>query len=115
MNSINDNNYKQILSENKAVLVDFSAAWCGPCNSLAPTIEKLSDEYKDKVYICTCNIDECPEFVSISGIRNIPTLFFYKNGEFYTRLVGLSKEDVIKECIEELLKDLKKLQDTETL
>ena len=117
MKTINDQNYQQILNENSVVLVDFSAAWCGPCNNLAPTIEKLAKEYEGKAAVCTCNIDECPELVSKSGIRNIPTLFFYKNGEFQNRLVGSVREDSIKECLDGIIKEVEneKQGDTKTL
>jgi thioredoxin 1 len=70
------------------VLVDFWATWCGPCRALAPTVETISNEYDGKVKVVKCNVDECDAPAGEYGIRNIPTLLFFKDGKVADKLVG---------------------------
>ena len=84
----NNGNFAEILSANKVVLVDFWATWCGPCRMLAPTVETIANEYDGKVAVVKCNVDECEDIAVQYGIRNIPTLIFFKDGEPVDRLVG---------------------------
>jgi len=81
-------NFAGIVSSNAVVMVDFWATWCGPCRALAPTVEAIAAEYEGKVAVVKCNVDEADEIAMQCGIRNIPTLIFYKNGELADRLVG---------------------------
>lgn len=79
------------------VMVDFWATWCGPCRMIAPLVEELASEYDGKVVIGKCNVDENQEVPMKYGIRNIPTLLFFKNGELVDRMVGAaSKADIAK-------------------
>lgn len=79
------------------VMVDFWATWCGPCRMIAPLVEELASEYDGKVVIGKCNVDENQEMPMKYGIRNIPTLLFFKNGELVDRMVGAaSKADIAK-------------------
>ena len=82
---ITDANYKELLAQDKLVVVDFWAEWCGPCRSIAPAVDELAAEFEGKAIIGKYNVDDDNALSSEMGIRNIPTLLFFKGG----KLVGL--------------------------
>lgn len=87
--AVNDTNFDEIvLSADKPVLVDFWAEWCGPCRMIAPIIEDLSKEYSGKVVVTKCDVDNNPQVAAKFGIRNIPTVLFFKNGVIADKQVG---------------------------
>ena len=86
-----------VIKSNKPTVVDFWAEWCGPCKQIGPVLEEISDEMKDQVVIAKHNIDQEPNTPTKYGIRGIPTLMLFKNGETVGTQVGaLSKSDLIK-------------------
>jgi thioredoxin 1 len=85
-----------ILHSNKLVLVDFWAEWCGPCRMIAPIIEELSSEYTGRAIIGKLNVDESPDISVNYGVRGIPTILIFKNGQMVDRIVGaVSKSNII--------------------
>jgi thioredoxin 1 len=80
MTHITDSTFEEILLSNAACVFDFSAAWCGPCKKIAPMVEELSKQYAGKVFIGKIDVDENPEVTEQFGIRNVPTILFFKNG-----------------------------------
>ena len=94
---VTDANFAETIGGGMPVMVDFWATWCGPCRMIAPLVEELASEYDGKVVIGKCNVDENQEVPMKYGIRNIPTLLFFKNGELVDRMVGAaSKADIAK-------------------
>lgn len=87
------------------VMVDYSAEWCGGCQVIKPIVEKLATEYEGKVNIYGCDVDKCAELTSEFGIRNIPTLLFFKDGVLQNRLVGSHPEKTIKESLDLLISE----------
>ena len=79
---------EQVLGSDKPVLVDFWAEWCGPCRMIAPLVEELATEYDGKALVGKVNVDENPGITAQFGIRNIPTLLIFKNGEVADKIVG---------------------------
>ncbi len=100
---ITDNNFKEILSEGKPVVIDFWAPWCGPCKMVGPIIEELAGEYEDKALIGKCDVDENGDVAAEYGIRNIPTVLFFKNGELVDKQVGSASKPTYQAKIEALL------------
>lgn len=100
---ITDANFAETLNTDKPVMVDFWATWCGPCRALAPVVEELAADYEGKAVIGKCNVDENEELPMKYGIRNIPTLLFFKNGELVDRLVGAAPKADIARKIDALL------------
>lgn len=96
-------NFKDVMSCGKPVVVDFWAAWCGPCRMLAPTVEEIAGEYDGRVVVCKCNVDDQDELAASFGIRNIPTLLFFKDGSLVDRSVGLVPKEELVSRIEKLL------------
>lgn len=91
-----ENFEKEVLKSEKPVLVDFYADWCGPCNAMAPVIEKLAKELEGKVKVGKINVDENPDIAVEYNVMSIPTLIVFKNGKEEKRLVGLrNKEELI--------------------
>lgn len=85
---ITDANAKSVLSDGKPVVIDFWAPWCGPCKMVGPIIEELAKEYEGQVVIGKCDVDENADLPAEYGIRNIPTVLFFKNGEIVDKQVG---------------------------
>jgi len=100
---INDANYKELLESGKPVVIDFWAPWCGPCRSVAPIIEELATTYEGRVIIGKYNVDEDSDLGVEYGIRNIPTLLFFKDGQMVDKHVGTITHDALTAKIESLL------------
>lgn len=97
---ITDNNFKELLEKNELLVVDFWAPWCGPCKMVGPIIEELANKYAGTVNIGKCNVDENSDLPAEYGIRNIPTVLFFKNGEIVEKQVGAAQKSVYEEKIE---------------
>ena len=79
----------EVLKSPKTVLVDFWADWCGPCHIIAPVIDELATEFKDCVKVCKVNVDRNSELSRRFGIRSIPSLLFFKDGQLVDQLIGI--------------------------
>ena len=100
---LTDSNFEEkVIKSNQPAIVDFWAEWCGPCRMVGPTIEELSKEYEGKAVIGKVNVDENPQITAQFGIRNIPTILFFKNGNIADKQVGVANKSALKEKIEKL-------------
>ena len=92
----NDSNFdSEVVKSDKPVLVDFWAEWCGPCKMIAPSVEKISEEYSGKLKVGKLDVDSNPNISSTFGIRSIPTLLIFKNGAPVDQIVGAVSKEVI--------------------
>ena len=97
---ITDANYEEIINSEKPVLVDFWAEWCGPCRMIGPVVEELAADYDGKAVIGKVNVDENPNVSAKFGIRSIPTLLVFKNGEIVDKQVGAVPKGVLSQKLE---------------
>ncbi len=100
---ITDSNYKEILAEGKPVVIDFWAPWCGPCKMVGPIIDELAAEYEGKAIIGKCDVDDNDDVASEFGIRNIPTVLFFKDGQLVDKQVGSAPKATYVAKIDALL------------
>tara|TARA_Y100001968_G_C19157386_1_gene619098 strand:+ start:307 stop:639 length:333 start_codon:yes stop_codon:yes gene_type:complete len=101
---VNEDDFdSMVINSNKPVLVDFWAEWCGPCKMLTPTIDAISEEYNDKSVIVKVNVDEAPAIATKYGIRSIPSLLFFNNGEVVEQKVGAVSKDELTAVLDKLI------------
>ncbi len=98
---ITDENFDKEIKKNKVLVCDFWAEWCGPCKQIGPILEEISDEMKDQVVIAKHNIDQEPNTPTKYGIRGIPTMLLFKDGELKATKVGATSKSNIVEWIKE--------------
>lgn len=101
---VTDSNFEQVvIQSDKPVIVDFWAEWCGPCRMVGPIIEELSHDYEGRAVMTKCDVDSNPETPAKFGIRNIPTILFFKNGQVVDKQVGAVPKTVLAKKLEALL------------
>ena len=101
--TFNDENLKQAIESGKPVVVDFWATWCGPCRMIAPIVEELAAQYEGQVTIGKYDVDEGTDMAVEYGVRNIPTLLFFKDGKLVDRNVGSTTRDALEAIVKALL------------
>ena len=97
---ITDANFKEVLDTDKLVLVDFWAEWCGPCKMIGPIVKELANDYEGKAVIAKVNVDENPGTAAEFGIRSIPTLLIFKDGEIVDKQIGAVPKAVLSGKLE---------------
>jgi len=100
---VTDENFEEILNGDKPVVLDFWAEWCGPCRMVGPIIEELATDYEGRVIIGKVDVDDNDEITAKYGIRNIPTILFFKDQQLVDKLVGAAPKATFVEKIEQLL------------
>ena len=100
---ITTDNFEGLKNSELALVVDFWATWCGPCRMIAPIVEELAKEYDGKINVGKCDVEECDELAAEFGIRNIPTLLFFKNGQVVDKMVGAVSKAKLQEKFESIL------------
>lgn len=103
MNVIDQNNFEEIINSKPVALVDLWASWCGPCRMLSPTVDDIAEQYEGRVAVAKCNVDDNDEIAANFGVRSIPTLLFFKNGELADKTVGLVSKQEIENILNNLL------------
>ena len=101
--TITTENFETLKKGQKPLVVDFWATWCGPCRMVAPIISELAEKYDGKLVVGKCDVEESEELAAQFGIRNIPTILFFKNGEVVDKIVGAAGKQKFEEKFEALL------------
>ncbi len=101
---LTDSNFEEtVLQSDKPVMVDFWAVWCGPCRMVGPIVEELSNDYNGKAVVGKVDVDNNQAIAAKYGIRNIPTILFFKNGEVVDKSVGAVPKDKLAEKLNALM------------
>ncbi len=98
--TLSDANFDQVINDEKPVLVDFWAEWCGPCKMIGPVVEELAAEYEGKAVIAKLNVDENPNTTVKFGVRSIPTLLVFKGGKVVDKQVGAVPKSVLAQKLD---------------
>ncbi len=99
--AVNDSNFDAVVTaSDQPVVVDFWATWCGPCRMISPIVDQMAEKYAGRVSVVKCNVDDSTDIPVKFGIRNIPTLLFFKNGEVVDRVVGAVPQAELEKKIE---------------
>ena len=101
--TITSENFKSLKNGDKPLVVDFWATWCGPCRMVSPIISELAEAYDGKVIVSKCDVEDNEDLAAEYGIRNIPTILFFKQGEVVEKVVGFQQKPKIQEVINKLL------------
>lgn len=101
--NINSENYEQLATSGKPMVLDFWATWCGPCRRIGPVIEALAQDYEGQAVIGKCDVEENEDLALRFGVRNVPTVLFIKNGEVVDKIVGATSRQAYEEKLKALL------------
>ena len=101
---VTDDKFEEVvLNSDKPVIVDFWAEWCGPCRMVGPVVKELSEDYGDKIVVTKMDVDSNPNTAVKYGIRNIPTILFFKNGEIVDKQVGAVPKTILASKLDAIL------------
>ena len=100
---INSTDFPALVQDDKLLVVDFFATWCGPCKKLSPTLDEVSEEFGARVNIVKVDVDESEDLAMTYGIRSVPTVLFFKNGQQVDKFVGaLPKSEIVSKIENQL-------------
>lgn len=97
---ITNENFNSLKTGALPLVVDFWAEWCGPCKMISPIISQLAEEYDGKLVVGKCNVEECEDIATEYGIRNIPTILFFKDGQIVDKFIGAGNKAKLQEKFE---------------
>lgn len=101
--TITNENFASLKNGNLPFVVDFWATWCGPCRMVGPIVSEMAEKYDGKIVVGKCDVEENEDLAAEFGIRNIPTILFFKNGEVVDKLIGAQSKEKFVEKFEALL------------